>query len=136
MAKNNFYPVLLTADVDRSSRFFLDHLGFRETFRNEWYISLIHEEREDYELAFVLSTHESVPPAIRGESSAVLLNFEVADATQEYERLQSTGLEIVLALRDEPWGQRHFIGQASPGVMVDVIEMIPPSPEYAQHYAP
>jgi uncharacterized glyoxalase superfamily protein PhnB len=62
------------------------------------------------------------------------LSFEVADATADYARLQAAGMQILHPLRDEPWGQRHFIGVDPQGVMVDVIELIPPSPEFLAQY--
>ena len=83
MRLNSFYPVLLTDDVAASAAFFLEHLGFRETFRNEWYVSLVHGDREEYELAFVQRTHESVPAGYRAVSN-VLLNVEVEDAAHEH----------------------------------------------------
>lgn len=134
MRLNSFYPVLLMHDLEGSSRFLVEHLGFRETFRSDWYVSLVHEERPEYEIAFVLPTHESIPAPFRGSPTTVLLNLEVADATAEYARLQSAGLEIHLPLRDEPWGQRHFIGAAPGGMLLDVIEIIPAAAEFAEQY--
>lgn len=135
MRLNSFYPVLLTDDLEAGSRFFLDHLGFRETFRSDWYVSLVHAERPEYELAFVLSTHESVPAPLRTGSTHVLLNVEVDDASAEYERLRAAGVTVLLPLRDEPWGQRHFIGTAPGGIHLDVIQVIPAAPEFAEQYA-
>jgi hypothetical protein len=37
-------------------------------------------------------------------------------------------------MQDLPAGQRHFICSAPGGVMVDVIEVVPPSEEYADNY--
>jgi catechol 2,3-dioxygenase-like lactoylglutathione lyase family enzyme len=134
MRMNSFYPVVLTDDVERSSAFFLQHLGFRETFRSDWYISLVHAEPPEYELAFVLASHESVPAAVRGQRTHVLLNFEVEDAAREADRLREAGMEIVLPLRDEAWGQRHFIGRAADGILLDVIEVITATAEYTASY--
>ena len=135
MRLNSFYPVLLVEDVDRSSAFLLRHMGFRETFRNGWYVSLVHAERPEYEVAFVDAAHESIPAAFRAVPTRVLLNFEVDDAAAEYARLTRAGLEIALPLRDEAFGQRHFIGVAPGGVLLDVIEVIPAAPEFAAQYA-
>lgn len=135
MRLNSFYPVVLTEDVTAASRFFVEHLGFRETFRSDWYVSLVHEDRTEYELAFLLTGHDSIPPTVRGATTTLLLNLEVADATDAYARLQAAGLAILLPLRDEPWGQRHFIGQTPGGVHLDVIEVIPAAPEFAAQYA-
>jgi hypothetical protein len=40
-----------------------------------------------------------------------------------------------LALRSEAWGQRHFITSDPNGLLIDVIELIPPSEAYAQQYS-
>jgi hypothetical protein len=38
-------------------------------------------------------------------------------------------------LRDEDFGQRHFITADPNGVLIDVIKPIPPSAEFAELYA-
>ena len=134
MRLNSFYPVLFTDDVDLTSAFLLRHLGFRETFRSDWYVSLVHREQSQYEVAFVESSHPSIPEAFRSQQTRVLLNFEVDDAAAEYERLTRAGLEIALPLRDEAFGQRHFIGVAPGNVLIDVIQVIPASAEFAAQY--
>jgi hypothetical protein len=63
------------------------------------------------------------------------LNFETEDVDSEYERLKAAGLPMLVALRDEPFGQRHFITVDPAGVLVDVIKIIPPSAELASQYA-
>jgi catechol 2,3-dioxygenase-like lactoylglutathione lyase family enzyme len=134
MSPQRFYPVLMAEDVAASARFYTEHMGFREVFRSDWYVSLKHRENPAYELAVVERSHDSIPDGFRERASGLLLNFEVADARSEYERLRQAGLRIVLSLRDEPFGQRHFIGVDPGGVMVDVIEEIPLSPEYAAQF--
>jgi hypothetical protein len=39
-----------------------------------------------------------------------------------------------VSLRDEPWGQRHFITEDPDGVLVDVVTVIPPAPEFVAQY--
>ena len=65
----------------------------------------------------------------------MLLSFEVPDATAVHAALAAKGLPMLLALRDEPFGQRHFITRDPAGVLIDVIEPIPPSAEYRAQYA-
>jgi len=65
----------------------------------------------------------------------LLLNFEVEDVDTEYQRLvKDAGLPVLLDLRSEAWGQRHFITVDPNGVLIDVISIIPPSPEFAEQY--
>jgi hypothetical protein len=52
-----------------------------------------------------------------------------------YERLKAAGLPIHLELKSEEWGQRHFITADPNGLLLDVIQPIPPSAEYAQQYS-
>ncbi len=135
MTLQSFYPVLIAEDVGASAQFYAEHMGFERTFESEWYISLKHRENPAYELAVLSPSHETIPDGFRGKSaSGVLLNFEVSDATAEYERLKEAGVRIVLPLRDEGFGQRHFIGVGPGGVMLDVIEEIEPSPEFAGQF--
>lgn len=134
MPLQSFYPVLMAQDVAASARFYTEHMGFREVFRSDWYVSLEHRENPAYELAVLQRAHQTIPEGFRGRSSALLLNFEVSDARAEYDRLRAAGLRVVLPLRDEAFGQRHFIGVDPGGVMIDVIEEIPPSAEFAEQY--
>lgn len=135
MPLKSFYPVLMAEDVEASARFYTEHLGFETTYESDWYVSLKHRENPTYELALLSPTHETIPEGFRGgRASGLLLNFEVSDAAAEYERLKEAGLRIILPLRDEPFGQRHFIGVDPGGVMLDIIEEIPPAPEFAAQY--
>lgn len=134
MSLQSFYPVLMAENVEASARFYTEHMGFVPAFESDWYVSLKHRENPAYELAVLQRTHETVPEGFRERSSGLLLNFEVSDAGAEYERLKEAGLQVVLPLRDEAFGQRHFIGVDPGGVMVDVIEEIPPSPEFVEQY--
>jgi catechol 2,3-dioxygenase-like lactoylglutathione lyase family enzyme len=135
MPLQSFYPVLMAEDVEASVRFYTEHMGFEKTFESDWYVSLKHRENPAYELDVLQRTHQTIPEGFRERSSSgLLLNFEVSDAAAEYERLKEAGLRIVLPLRDEDFGQRHFIGVDPGGVMVDVIEEIEPSPEFAERF--
>ena len=46
-----------------------------------------------------------------------------------------TGVNVVLPLRDEDFGQRHFIVAAPDGVLLDIIQPVAPSEDYASAYA-
>ena len=49
-------------------------------------------------------------------------------------RCVEAGLPILRSLRDEEFGQRHFITADPGGVMIDVIKPIPPSGDFAAQY--
>jgi len=128
------YPVLATADVPNAQRFFQDLFGFTPRYVSDWYVHLAHPSHDWIALALVAADHETMPVAGRIPARGVLVNFEVDDAAKEYERLSSAGVRILLPLKDEAFGQRHFIIQGPDGVMIDVIEPIPPTQEFATAY--
>jgi catechol 2,3-dioxygenase-like lactoylglutathione lyase family enzyme len=136
MTLQSSYPVLMVEDARAAADFYIRFFGFEETFSIDWYVSLRHATRPESELAFVQADHESIPAGYRTPSRGVLLNLEVSDAAGEYARLvDGNGLEPLLPLRDEAFGQRHFIVRDPAGNLVDVIENIPPSEEFATAYA-
>lgn len=133
MKMTSFYPVLMVDDVPAAARFYREHLGFETAFEADWYVSLHHG---GHELAILDRRHETIPAGSREPVRGLLLNIEVDDATAEHRRLVGEqGLPERLSLRDEDFGQRHFIIEAPGGVLVDVIEPIEPSAEFAHAYA-
>lgn len=130
----SYYPVIMTADVAGTAAFYIDHFGFEALFSAEWYVHLQSKESEHVTLAILDGSHETIPEAGRGTVSGLLLNFEVEDVDVVYERLKAAGLPIRLDIRDEDFGQRHFITADPNGVLIDIIKPIPPSAEYAAMY--
>ena len=130
----SYYPVIMTADVAGTAAFYIDHFSFEALFSAEWYVHLQSKESEHVTLAILDGSHETIPEAGRGTVSGLLLNFEVEDVDVVYERLKAAGLPIRLDIRDEDFGQRHFITADPNGVLIDIIKPIPPSAEYAAMY--
>lgn len=136
MKSTSYYPVLMTDRVAETTRFYETHFRFTRLFDSDWYVHLQSSEDPAVNLAILDGTHNTIPASARGgRASGVLLNFEVADVDAEYERAIAQGLTVLLALRDEAFGQRHFIVQGPDGVLIDVIKPIPPSDEFLRQYA-
>ena len=136
MRLTSLYPVIGVTDVAASRRFYEQHLGFRAVFDAAWYVHLVREAEagQTVQLAVMDHAHETIPPGFRVPARGVLVSFEVPDVAVVYERFVAAGLPIHLTLRDEPFGQRHFIAADPGGILVDVITPIPPSPEFAPFY--
>ena len=135
MKITQYYPVLMVSDVSAISSFYQTHFGFRPLFESDWYVHLQNSDDENVNLAILDGDHETVPKIARGRVSGMLLNFEVEDVDALYEKLRSKNLPILLSLRDEPFGQRHFITRDPAGVLIDVIKPIPPSDEFLGQFA-
>ncbi|TPI64404.1 glyoxalase [Mesorhizobium sp. B3-1-7] len=135
MKTTSYYPVLMTGDVIGTAAFYVEHFRFTPLFESDWYVHLQSVEDRRVNLGIVQGDHETIPQEGRGRASGLLINFEVRDPDAVYERVVAAGLPILRSLRDEPFGQRHFITRDPNGVLIDVIKPIPPSEEFLAHYA-
>ncbi|WP_193172990.1 VOC family protein [Nisaea nitritireducens] len=136
MKCTQFYPVILTGDVPGTVRFYREHFRFEPAFESDWYVHLQSMEDESVNIAVLQGDHETIPESGRGRTVGLILNFEVPDVDAEYARVEAAALPVLLPLRDEPFGQRHFITQDPNGVLIDVITPIAPSQEFLAQYAP
>jgi uncharacterized glyoxalase superfamily protein PhnB len=134
MKITSYYPVLMVDDVPTTSAFYVAHFRFKALFETDWYVHLQSESDDTVNLAILNGQHETVPPVGRGRAAGLLLNFEVEDVDAEYERLVEADLPIHLSLRDEAFGQRHFITSDPNGVLIDIIKVIPPTAAFADAY--
>ena len=131
------YPVLISRDPARSREFYADLLGFETAFESDWFVQLAAPGEGGAQLGLVAAGHDSIPPRVREERGvAALVTVEVDDAYRAFERVWARNLEVELPLRDEPWGQRHFIVRDPDGVAVDVVQVIAVAdPEIAAQYS-
>lgn len=134
MKTTSYYPVIMTDDVAGTAAFYEKHFRFEALFTSDWYIHLQSSEDEKVTLAVLDGSHGTIPAVGRGKVSGLLLNFEVEDVDAVYDTVRAAGLPILLDIRDEDFGQRHFITADPNGVMLDVIKPIPPSADYAALY--
>lgn len=130
----SYYPVIMTRDVAGTAAFYTAHFGFVELFAADWYVHLQSAEDPSINLAILDGAHHTIPASARGQVGGLLLNFEVEDVDAVHERLVAAGLPVLLSLRDEAFGQRHFITADPNGVLLDIIKPIPPSAEFAAQY--
>jgi catechol 2,3-dioxygenase-like lactoylglutathione lyase family enzyme len=134
MKCTQYYPVIMTGDVAATAAFYKRHFGFKAAFESDWYIHLQSEADEGVNLAILDGDHETIPAEGRGRAAGLLINFEVEDVDAEFARAEKAGLPILLPLRDEAFGQRHFITKDPNGVLIDIIKPIPPSGEFVAQY--
>jgi uncharacterized glyoxalase superfamily protein PhnB len=67
-------------------------------------------------------------PEHRTAYSGSSLILTVEDARRELDKLREQGFEPDVDVRDEPWGQRHFMKSYPAGVWVDIVQQIEPGP--------
>lgn len=128
------FPVVCSTDVAASRAFYAEYFGFRTIFDAEWYVQLEAPDGAKPQLGIVARDHESVPAAFRRDPAGLLISLEVDDVDSLYARLVAGGVEVAQTLRDEAFGQRHFIVVEPSGALVDVITPIPPTGEFVALY--
>lgn len=119
------YPLLITDKLKDCAAFYTKHFDFTIVFEEDWYVHLVHE-KSGAELGFMVPNTDSQPKQLQAGFSGkgMVYSFEVADAKSEYERLGGKNLDVVLELKDEPWGQQHFILRDPAGIYVDVVRQL------------
>ena len=129
-----FFPVLTTSKLKECSAFYTQYFGFNVAFEAEWYIHLISEN--GIQLGFLQSNHSSQPEFLHKSYSGdgVIYSFEVRDVDQEYEKLRNAKVPILLDVKTEDWGQRHFMIKDPSGMVLDVVQATEPSDEYKDQY--
>jgi catechol 2,3-dioxygenase-like lactoylglutathione lyase family enzyme len=137
MTVTALYPVLITGRLAETRAFYAELLDLEPAFDAEWFSQLISRSGEAGQIGLVARGHDSIPPRFRDAIGlAALVTVEVDDVDAVHARATAAGLPIELSLRDEDWGQRHFITRDPDGVAVDVVQVIAvTSPEAAGQYA-
>ncbi|WP_127129577.1 VOC family protein [Pseudoflavitalea rhizosphaerae] len=114
---------IITDKMAATKAFYTDVLGFGVTFENEFYL-LMHTPGRTSELSFLLPNHPSqqalFQPAFGGQG--VYLTIEVEDVDALYEEMKKKNVEIMIEIRDEPWGDRHFAIRDPNGVGIDLVK--------------
>jgi len=119
---------IVTSKIKDSKEFYTQKLGFGITFENEFYL-LVHTPDKKYELSFLLPDHRSQQAlfhkSFKGEG--MYLTIEVEDVDGFYKRIKELKVPILVELRDEPWGDRHFAIQDPNGINIDIVRYNPPT---------
>ena len=136
MQTSSLYPLLQVQDVEATARFYETALGFTRIFSSDWYVQLRAVSPHPFEIALIGQDHDSIPEPARGPSRNVILSFYVEDAAAEYARLSDGALAIAQPLRDEVFGQRHFIAADPNGILLDIITPIEPDPAWLAANSP
>ena len=134
MKWNSFYPVLMTKEIQRSKEFYMDYLGYSISFEADWYVSLINTQTNS-ELALLNTNHESIPKGFDKSVQGLLVDIEVDDVDTIYQKLiVENKLPVELDIRNEVFGQRHFIIKDPNNILIDIIEVIPADESYTKQY--
>ena len=128
------YPGLCVDDVERAIAFSMALLGTEVTADVGWYVE-VGRLPADIVVAFVERGHASVPAGFDAQRGGMLVSVLVDDAPALAAAAIERGTTIAQRLRDEPFGQRHFMAVDPDGFLVDVIQRIRPSGAFLRDLA-
>ena len=89
---------------------------------DDWYLQLMAQPETRLNIGFVKPDHELF--ADRTASSGtygVVLTIHVDDVDEAYKRAQRLGAEIAAEIRNEDYGQRHFLVVDPNGLVLNVM---------------
>lgn len=113
---------IITEKLEETKEFYVSVLDFGITFENEFYL-LMHTPDQQSEISFLLPNHPSQQPLFQKpfQGEGMYITLEVDDVDKIYRDLQKKGVEIVIEIRDEPWGDRHFAIRDPNGIGIDIV---------------
>jgi catechol 2,3-dioxygenase-like lactoylglutathione lyase family enzyme len=128
------FPVFVVKDLDAAKSFYTENLGFEVVFSGDWYIHLV--AKSGVQVGFLLPDQPTQPAIFHKPHSGegAIFSLEVEDADAAYAVARSKRLKVVLEVRSEDWGQRHFCIQDPNGVYLDIVQSFKPTEEYRSAY--
>ena len=120
------FPVLVSENLAELKNFYTTHFGFQAVFYDaEFYLHLLHPG-SGAQLGFLVPDHPSQPESLHpaAASDGMVISFEVADAGAAFAAAGEMRLPVVMDLKQESWGQTHFMVRDPGGFVIDVVEHV------------
>ncbi|MCH8536089.1 MAG: VOC family protein [Flavobacteriaceae bacterium] len=118
---------IITEKLQETKKFYTGVLDFGVSFENEFYL-LLHTPDQSVEISFLQPNHPSQKPIFQSEfnGKGVYLTIEVENVDEIYKHLKDIGVQMVIEIRDEPWGDRHFAIKDPNGIGIDIVTYTKP----------
>ena len=131
---NSSFPVFIVNHLDAAKDFYTRHFRFRPAFENEWYLHLVNDA--GVQVGFMLPDQPTQPAIFREgySGTGVIFSLEVDDVDVAHTDARTDALDIVLGIRSEDWGQRHFCVRDPNGIYLDIVQAIAPTEAYQEGY--
>lgn len=118
---------IITEKIKESKEFYSDVLDFGVTFENEFYL-LMHTPNHSAEISFLLPNHPSQEAPFQKSftGNGTYLTIEVEDVDEYYNKIKTQNIPVIIEIRDEAWGDRHFAIQDPNGIGIDIVTYTKP----------
>ncbi|PSW73227.1 glyoxalase [Photobacterium sp. GB-50] len=118
------FPVMVTSDLEVVKQFYETVFGFKAVFYDSnFYLHLV-SPNNNIQLGFLVPNVASQPEFLHPIMSAkgYVISLEVKDAALAYAEAKQMDLNFIMALKEEEWGQVHFMIQDPAGLSIDVVQ--------------
>ncbi|MBL4796796.1 MAG: VOC family protein [Oleispira sp.] len=118
------FPVMVATNLEDVKQFYTSVFGFNVVFFDaSFYLHLV-SPSTGVQLGFLLPNHPSQPQFLQSLMSVdgYVISLEVADAAKAYIEAENMELPIIMELKEEAWGQIHFIVEDPAGFKIDIVE--------------
>jgi len=123
------FPVMVAENLDAIKQFYETVFGFKAVFYDaNFYLHIISPD-SSIQLGFLLPNLASQPDFLHPvmSSEGYVISLEVKNAALAYSEAQKMDLDFILGLKQEEWGQIHFILQDPAGFSVDIVQHLEPT---------
>jgi uncharacterized glyoxalase superfamily protein PhnB len=118
------FPVMVANNLDKIKQFYEIVFGFNAVFYDpDFYLHLI-SSHSGAQLGFLVPNHDSQPDFLHPIMSrhGYVITLEVKDARAAYIEAEKLALNFVMPIKEESWGQIHFMVQDPAGFRIDVVQ--------------
>ncbi len=118
------FPVMVTPELEAVKQFYETVFGFNTVFYDpDFYLHLV-SPGTGAQLGFLMPHHETQPAFLHPNmvTEGYVISLEVKDAAQAYEESIKMDLSMAMPLKEEAWGQVHFILRDPAGLYVDIVQ--------------
>ncbi|WP_028022390.1 VOC family protein [Enterovibrio calviensis] len=125
------FPVIVTPELDTLKTFYLSTFGFEAVFYDpSFYLHLV-SPTTGVQLGFLVPNHASQPNFLHANmvTEGYVISLEVRDAAKAFAEAKAMNLNIAMELKEEVWGQIHFMVEDPAGLRIDIVEHVASSTE-------
>lgn len=118
------FPVMVTKNLEAVKAFYEFVFGFNAVFFDAGFYLHLVQPSSGVQLGFLVPEHATQPEFLRPLMSldGYVISLEVKNAAQAYAEAKKMDLIIAMELKEEVWGQVHFMLQDPGGFRIDVVQ--------------
>lgn len=117
---------IYTSKVQECKQFYTQHFNFGVKFETAGFVVLQHSIFKQYELMFCIPCSPFVNPLFHSSfnGKGALLQMEVSNVEEEFERVKERNIPILIPLIAEPVNGYHFTISDPGGLLIDIVQFV------------